>query len=220
MGRVRKKPEERRAEIVDAALTLSATRGLQDVSVADIIATAQVSKGGFYHHFASKDDVLLAVVERLADVALASFVLVAQDPKLSATEKLRRILHDGPRQKRAAVGDEGLEAVRQSLFSDEGLALRTALVQQTIKKTAPLLQRVIDEGRSDGSMPRADDDVARRILLYGAALTNAAALDPGADMRAMLTAYWRDTARLLGMDEHALDDEGALSDAEDATAAR
>ncbi len=55
-----------RDAIVDAALVAFADRGYAAASMDDVRLAAGVSKGGLYHHFASKSAVLAAVVERLA----------------------------------------------------------------------------------------------------------------------------------------------------------
>lgn len=56
MGRVsRSKAQENRGEVVRAASQLFRERGVQAVSVADVMADAGLTHGGFYRHFASKD---------------------------------------------------------------------------------------------------------------------------------------------------------------------
>ena len=56
-----RRPEERRRELLDAATTLFADRGVTPVSVADITARAGAAVGTFYRFFESKESVLSAV---------------------------------------------------------------------------------------------------------------------------------------------------------------
>ena len=49
---------------MDAALGLFVAKGIAATSIDEIVAAAGVSKGGFYHHFASKDALLNALQER------------------------------------------------------------------------------------------------------------------------------------------------------------
>jgi TetR/AcrR family transcriptional repressor of nem operon len=57
-----------RDQIVEAADRLFYRRGYEHTSFADIAAVVQISRGNFYHHFESKDEILDAVIEaRLAD---------------------------------------------------------------------------------------------------------------------------------------------------------
>ncbi|SNS87513.1 TetR/AcrR family transcriptional regulator [Rhodococcoides kyotonense] len=49
----------RREMVVDAAMHLYSVRSIEDVTVADIAAEAQMTSAAVYYHYPSKDDVLL-----------------------------------------------------------------------------------------------------------------------------------------------------------------
>ena len=66
MPRVIKHPELRRSEILDCAQSLFLARGYDCASLNDVIAAVGLSKGAFYHYFASKE----ALLEALADLSL------------------------------------------------------------------------------------------------------------------------------------------------------
>jgi AcrR family transcriptional regulator len=59
-----KPPQERRADLMDAALLLFLDQGVATTTIEQITAGASVAKGTFYLHFSSKDDVLVALRER------------------------------------------------------------------------------------------------------------------------------------------------------------
>jgi AcrR family transcriptional regulator len=61
-----KPPEERREEIMNAALRLFLKRGVRVTTIEEITAGADVAKGTFYLYFSSKEDVLGALAERFA----------------------------------------------------------------------------------------------------------------------------------------------------------
>ena len=58
-------PAERRDQILDAANTLFAERGYEEVLVEDIARAAGVTRGLVHHYFGGRKDVYLALVERL-----------------------------------------------------------------------------------------------------------------------------------------------------------
>ena len=50
--------------IIETATSLFAKHGFEKTSVAAICENAQVSKGLVYHHFKSKDEILIAIYEQ------------------------------------------------------------------------------------------------------------------------------------------------------------
>ncbi len=56
-----------RQRILDTAFTLFYARGIRAVGVDLIIAESGVAKATFYHHFRSKDDLVLAYLDRVDD---------------------------------------------------------------------------------------------------------------------------------------------------------
>ena len=57
-----------RERILDAAYNLFCARGVQRVGVDELISTANVAKATFYRHFASKDELVLAFLERREEI--------------------------------------------------------------------------------------------------------------------------------------------------------
>ncbi|MFV1991979.1 MAG: TetR/AcrR family transcriptional regulator [Acidimicrobiales bacterium] len=73
-----------RDRIVDAADELIYQQGYEHTSFSNIAEAVQISRGNFYHHFKSKDEILDAVIEaRLADTqeALKQWEAEVTDPE-------------------------------------------------------------------------------------------------------------------------------------------
>jgi AcrR family transcriptional regulator len=82
-----------RARVLDAAVELFAQRGYDGTSVSQVIARAGVAKGGFYHHFASKEALLYEVYGDLIGRQLAGLdEILARG--LPPAEALRALIHD------------------------------------------------------------------------------------------------------------------------------
>src|SRR6266508_4876396 len=56
--------ENRRNQLLDLALALFAERGVENVSIKNLAAEAQVAQGLIYYYFKSKDALLVAVFQR------------------------------------------------------------------------------------------------------------------------------------------------------------
>src|SRR6266516_5171695 len=69
--RVLKSPEDRRLEILDAAMRIFSVKGVSKATVADIAEAAGVAKGTVYLYFGSKEHLLAALRDRHVDELLA-----------------------------------------------------------------------------------------------------------------------------------------------------
>ncbi len=72
---------ETRKRIVESARKLFNTRGFSDVSIDDVMAGAGLTRGGFYHHFKTKDELFVeAVLEALHEPPAMKWPDVELDP--------------------------------------------------------------------------------------------------------------------------------------------
>ncbi len=82
-----------RQRILTAAVDLFADHGYDATSVSQVITRAGVAKGGFYHHFASKDELLYAVYGDLITRQLEGMHRILAEG-LSPAETLRALIVD------------------------------------------------------------------------------------------------------------------------------
>ena len=86
-----RKGDAKRQQLLGEAEKLFCQRGYDKTSVQDILAAAGISKGGFYHHFDSKDEVLTALCQRRAERA-AAFTADALDATHTPMERINAVL--------------------------------------------------------------------------------------------------------------------------------
>jgi len=68
----REEMEKSHARIVAGAARLLRERGIENTSVADVMNDAGLTHGGFYRHFKTKDDLLIAALDKaFADLTAA-----------------------------------------------------------------------------------------------------------------------------------------------------
>ena len=78
-----RKGEEKRREMLVVAERLFCLKGYDATSIQDILDVLQISKGGFYHYFASKEALLESIFLTRAEHAVAlaeSSVIAIADP--------------------------------------------------------------------------------------------------------------------------------------------
>lgn len=71
-----------RERILDAAERIILERGASQLSIDAVIAEVGLSKGGFFHHFASKDALYIAIIDLLVErVSSAIEEVASRDPE-------------------------------------------------------------------------------------------------------------------------------------------
>lgn len=65
-------PEQTRAAIIEAGLELFGSGGYHGTSVSDVAEAAGITKGAFYHHFESKEELLLLIHDEYVAHQLAA----------------------------------------------------------------------------------------------------------------------------------------------------
>ncbi|MBV9245312.1 MAG: TetR/AcrR family transcriptional regulator [Methylobacteriaceae bacterium] len=80
---------ESRTKLLDAALNVVRARGYTATRVEDICSAARLTKGSFFHHFKTKEELALAAAERWGAVTGALF---AAAPYRQLSDPLERLL--------------------------------------------------------------------------------------------------------------------------------
>ena len=151
--------EKMRARLIEAALLVVAAKGLDAAMIDDVAATAGVSRGSFYNHFFTLQELLLAANRELAD-ELVGFVLAEvaklEDPAevvARGTLMFLQLAQAHPLLARfaAGMGLAGLAGLTQGSVADAVLP--------------PVLARGMKAGRfAPMPLPEARDMMAATLL--------------------------------------------------------
>ena len=152
----------KRDVFVDVAQILITTKGYAGFSVQDVLDAANASKGAFYHYFQAKDELVDAVVNRMADQAAATIQPVLDDPARSAADKLEA-LFQGMAQYKAERKDLVLGILRIWL-SDDNLVVREKLRRIVVARLVPWLNGIVRQGLAEGTFRTAYPDQLARVL--------------------------------------------------------
>lgn len=156
-------PSDRREAILDAAQEQFVARGWEAVTVADILHAASLSKGGFYHHFSGKEDLLSALVQRIAARSIAAAKEARASTQGSALERLNAFVAGTAR-----WSVDNMQALRTL---GEALTRRgnEVLLQRTLASISatmtPILTEMIREGAESGSFDVEDVDLTVEVIL-------------------------------------------------------
>ncbi|TFH51044.1 MAG: TetR/AcrR family transcriptional regulator [Methanothrix sp.] len=93
MSRIIKEPEERRKELIDTAERLFIAQGYDQTSISDIVKEVSVSQGAYYYYFDSKEDALVAVMEKQIALMESDFIQIASHSDLDEAAKLNSMIN-------------------------------------------------------------------------------------------------------------------------------
>ena len=165
MARVVKEQERavKRKEILDVAQRLVYTKGFDQMSIQDILDELHISKGAFYHYFASKGELLEALIDRMRLDVEPIMLPIIDDPDLPTFDKLHRFFDVVGRWKTARK--EYLLSLLRVWYADENAIMRQKSTASVTKWFAPLLAGVIRQGAQEGVLSTTFPDQAAEIII-------------------------------------------------------
>jgi len=188
----------RRAELASAAASVFAQRGVANTAVSDIVKAAGVAQGTFYLYFESKDDVILAVVERMVEEMFAGIETAADAPESSAVERMRDLSDLLASIERAPGATELVDI----LHHPDNRALHDRMAEHLMPRFIPLVESIVEQGVAEGTFDVPDTHAAAWFVLGG--LQSVELMDtPAAEMPAALAAATHLALRTLGYREGA-----------------
>lgn len=154
----------RKGELLDTAMRLFASKGYDNTSISDVIAAVGVSKGAFYHHFTSKEELLAGLAVRYSAQAARRAQSVLDDQSLDAFERLSIFLS---RMRQSKLEDAAeLHAAFAPVFRPENGQLYERTVVAVNAVIAPMLTRIIAEGITDRTFDTTDPKAAAEVILH------------------------------------------------------
>ena len=155
-----KNPEQTVEKILNTSAKLFIEKGYEQTSIKDILDELNLSKGGLYHHFKSKEEILEAVIQKRAQYVSAMLNdLIKNTQAKNAKEKLEKILRYIATDKETHALDLVLSSqVKNPYFIVSG-------IQSCVKQDAPIVSKLIATGIEDGSLHTTDPELGAEVFL-------------------------------------------------------
>ena len=157
-----------RQHILDCGQKLVASKGFVGVGLAEILASAGVPKGSFYHYFASKELFGIALLEAYFENYLTNLDVLLSRPDMNAAQRLMAYFQLW------VDTQTGQDSIRKCLIvklgaevSDLSEAMRSTMLQGT-ERIMRRLGDCIAAGQADGSIRSTQAPAEAAQWLYGA----------------------------------------------------
>ena len=159
-----KHPEETVEKILDVASRLFLEKGYEHTSIQDIINNlGGLSKGAIYHHFKSKEDILIAVTDRMTMESNQGLAKIRDASAMNGKEKLQEIF-------KASIN----RPVQNDIFTvapdfQNNPRLLDSLLRETVEVVAPYyILPIIKEGIEDGSIQTEFPEQLAELIILAA----------------------------------------------------
>jgi AcrR family transcriptional regulator len=153
MKRIAKDPQERRKELIDTAERLFLTAGYDQTSVSDVVKEINISQGAYYYYFDSKEDVLVAIIEKNIAIMEESLRQIASRTDLDEAVKLNAMINQF-----ISLTASG-KKILSYIHHEKNARLRKKLMKvRPFSRIAPEMAEVISRGVEKGRF-----DVARPL---------------------------------------------------------
>lgn len=173
-----KHPEETVNRILDVSFRLFMKQGYEHTSIQDIIDhLGGLSKGAIYHHFKSKEEILIAVTDRMTADSNQMLAAIRGRGDLNGKEKLKAIFKDSISR---PVQDD-IFTVAPDFRNNPRLLF--SLLRDTVDEVAPnYVLPIIQQGISDGSIQTDyPEQLAELIILVANIWMNPMIFDDSAE---------------------------------------
>jgi AcrR family transcriptional regulator len=168
--------EERREQIIVAAMAVFVRLGFHEARMDDIVKQSGLSKGALYWYFKSKDDIIAAIMDRFIDREMQGLeeALQLQSP---VSEKLLKLNELILKEMRSMIG------LMPIMYEFYAVGMRKKPVRKALLKyfrpTQKLLAELIQQGIDSGEfVPVEADEIAVDLIALYEGLLLLAVLDP------------------------------------------
>ena len=135
-----KEGEVRRREILIAARELFVKKGYEQTSVNDILKIVDIAKGTFYYYFASKEEVLEAIILDIVEEGARRAEMILKDKSIPLVNRIMMaIMAQAPE-------FEGSDEIKEEIHKVENAKLEQLYLRAMLKRMTPVLQEPILEG--------------------------------------------------------------------------
>lgn len=166
-------------KILDAALGLFLEKGFEQTTILDIVDhMGGLTRGAFYHHFKSKEEVLDALGDKMF-FENNPFDKVKQQTNLNGLEKLKYLIVDS---------NENTDSRKISIMSAQALqspVFVKKMIEDSRDTIAPYYQELIEEGVEDGSIKTDHPKLLSQLIAFLTGIWTVPSFYPSTEDEAM-----------------------------------
>lgn len=173
-GESLRKGDLRRAEILRTAEEMFYRNGYEKTTVNEIIAALGISKGGFYHHFDSKETLLQAICDQKAEESYRAALEAVEKCTGAWADKFNAMFDQYGMWKQGNADFMGL--LIRVAYREDNLIMRDKLKKRSMELMLPLVNRIVQGGvQAQEFVTPYPDGTGMLVLQLGSSFSDAIA---------------------------------------------
>jgi AcrR family transcriptional regulator len=154
--------KKRRQDLITVAAQLFLKQGYENTTINQIINNLNLAKGTYYYHFQSKEDILIAVSDKLISDTQKKLVAIHKQNEKDVLWRIREILsifHDDFYQNRT---------IWKLVYHDNNIAMHKQVSKIGARRFTPLITDVLQEGMGENlvHVPHARETAQVLISIF------------------------------------------------------
>jgi len=159
---VESKSHKTKALILKTAYELFSSNGYANTPISRILEKTGISKGGFYHHFKSKEEIIDTIARLQVDRVVISINKIAEEP-LTALEKFNKLIQKV--QLFRTRNRDQLYKLFEAFLSKENLVLKDKIDTYTLRRAKPVYAKIIEQGIGEGVFRTSSPELAAETII-------------------------------------------------------
>ena len=197
--RIVKEAEIRKSEILDTAERLFVSKGYENTSTTDILNEIGIARGTLYYHFKSKEDILIAMIDRQVGQMAAKAKAIANNKEIPALQRM--ILAVAEIKADTGLGKELTEQMHKPHNALMHQKAQAALLSAVNPILSSVLKEAIDAGICSTDYP---EEVIDTIMVYSGYTFDDLSELTEKERKKKITGFIYNTERLLCVAEGSL----------------
>lgn len=162
--RIVKDPDERKQEILNAAVRVFARKGYEKTSIADIAKEIGISQGLCYRYYASKEEMYDAAIDEYASYIVSRNIHGTKTQNLTLKEQ---ILQMSGRMEEYVSAEQGQRELYDLFHKRENHKMHDALCLRICEMLVPYLAGRLEEAVQRGETALEDPMASAYFFVYG-----------------------------------------------------
>jgi AcrR family transcriptional regulator len=160
---LKKKSVETKNLILKTSFELFSKRGYDKTPIALILEKTGLSKGGFYQHFKSKEEIINLIARMHVDTVVAIIEKIASESDKTALQKFNLLIEQV--QVFRNHNRDQLYKVYEGYLKSKNLHLKAKIETYTIERAMPPYVEIVKQGIAEGVFYTASPELAVETII-------------------------------------------------------